>query len=188
VHLGAFLLLRASPIVQSSPWVTAAVVALGLLTVVHATLSGRVQTDIKCALAYASLAQVGIIVVEIGLGLRWLALLHMIGHICVRTLQLLRAPSLLHDRHQLENALGAPLHSVAGQAYPASTSRLSAWLYRYALERGYLEAVLNDYVLVPLVGTFRRFDGMERRWTAFLSSRRVDRAKHSSFPSGLDEL
>ena len=78
------------------------------------TLAGRVQSDIKTALAFASLTQVGIIVVEIGLGLRYIALIHILGHAALRTLQLLRAPTLLHDYHVLENALDGHLPATQG--------------------------------------------------------------------------
>jgi len=82
VHLGAFLLLRVSPVLDSSIWLQVAVVVLGLSTSAFAYLAGRVQTDIKSALAFASLTQVGIIIAEIGLGFRYLALLHLLGHAC----------------------------------------------------------------------------------------------------------
>ncbi len=106
VHLGAFLLLRVSPILEQSAILEWAVVIIGVLTAIYATLCGRVQNDIKSALALASLTQVGIIVAEIGMGWRYLPLAHIIGHACLRTLQLLRAPSLLRDYHAMENAIG----------------------------------------------------------------------------------
>ncbi|MBC7855470.1 MAG: oxidoreductase, partial [Pirellulaceae bacterium] len=67
VHLGAYLLLRVSPVLELSPWLGGAVIGLGLVTAVYAALVGRAQTDIKSALSFASLTQVGIIVAEIGL-------------------------------------------------------------------------------------------------------------------------
>jgi NAD(P)H-quinone oxidoreductase subunit 5 len=188
VHLGAFLLLRVGPILQSSPWVSAACVMLGLLTAVHATLAGRTQTDIKGALAYASLAQVGIIVVEIGLGFRWVALVHIIGHACVRTLQLLRAPSLLHDRHQVENALGWRLSSGHATAHGSRGAALAAWLYRFSLERGYLDAWFDENVVAPLLRLFRWFDRLERRWTAALSGRRTLDTRDSPSKPTFDDL
>ena len=45
-----------------------------------------------------------------GLGLYNLAILHLCGHICVRSFQLLRAPSLLQDTHELQ-ARGAALRT-----------------------------------------------------------------------------
>ena len=47
----------------------------------------RVQTDIKSQLAYATTTQVGVIFVEIALGLPRLALVHLIGHALLRNLQ-----------------------------------------------------------------------------------------------------
>ena len=41
--------------------------------------------------------------------------------------------------------------------------------YRGALERGYLDALLNDYVVRPFARLFERCDAVERRWTTFLS-------------------
>ena len=109
VHLGAFLLLRFSPIIEAAVATRVLTVALGLGTALFATSAARVQTDIKTALSFASLTQVGLIVAEIGFGLYYIALIHIIGHACLRTLQLLRAPSLLRDYHSLENAIGGQL-------------------------------------------------------------------------------
>src|SRR5262249_21628910 len=80
VHLGAFLLLRVSPILEASAWLSAAVVVLGLATALYAFIVGGVQTDVKSALSFASLVQVGLIVAEIGLGLRYVALVHLLGN------------------------------------------------------------------------------------------------------------
>lgn len=178
VHLGAYMLLRVSPILALSPILSGMVILLGLTTAIFAAMTTRVQTDIKNALAFASLTQVGIIVVEIGLGLRYLALAHIVGHACLRTLQLLRAPSLLHDYHAMENAIGSHLprnRSPWEKLLPAGARN---WFYRLAFERGYLDAVLADYIVQPVLNLFRWCDAMERRWTDMLSggeSRESDR-------------
>ena len=121
-----------------------------MTTAVFAHLAGSVQTDIKSALSFASLTQVGIIVCEIGLGFRYVALVHILGHACLRALQFLRAPTILHDYHTMENAIGGHLPR-AGAAGTGSTHRFRDWLYRLALERGYLDALLRDYVAGPFV-------------------------------------
>jgi NAD(P)H-quinone oxidoreductase subunit 5 len=172
VHLGAFLLLRIGPVLEASPGLSAAVVALGLLTAGYAYLAGSVQTDIKSALSFASLTQVGIIVAEIGVGawvpfLRYVALVHLLGHGCLRTLQFIRAPTLLHDYHQLEDAVGA--HLERPTAWTKLPAGVRDWLYRFAAERGYLDAILTDYVAGPFVKLFRWFDRLERAWTTALA-------------------
>jgi NADH-quinone oxidoreductase subunit L len=171
VHLGAFLLLRAGPLLAASFWLSAAVVALGLTTALFAYLAGSVQTDIKSTLSFAALSQVGLIFAEIGLGWYYLALVHLLGHACLRTLQFIRAPSLLHDYHLLENALGSHLHRAEGPRHRRKRQRFRAWLYRFALERGHLDAVLADFVVAPFLGLLRRCDRLEQCWTDFLGGR-----------------
>jgi NAD(P)H-quinone oxidoreductase subunit 5 len=144
------------------------VVALGLVTALYAYLVGSVQTDIKSALCFASLVQVGLIVTEIGLGLRYFALVHLLGHACLRTLQFIRAPTLLHDYHHLENALGTHL-THAGGPLGRMPARLKLWLYRFALERGYLDSLLWRYVAAPFIGFFQWCDLQERRWSDLLA-------------------
>ncbi len=169
VHLGAFLLLRVSPILNQSVLLCAMVVALGLVSALFASLAGRVQTDIKSALAFASLTQVSIIVVEIGLGFQYLALIHLIGHACMRSLQLLRAPTLLRDYKTMENAIGESLDH--------ETPRIIAWLhlptqrrlYRLAMERGYMDSILDESLVKPFVRLFLTFNRWERAWTRWLS-------------------
>lgn len=178
VHLGAFLLLRVSPILELSPLLSAAVVGLGLASALFAAIAGRVQTDAKGSLAYASLTQVGIITAEIGLGLRYIPLIHIIGHACLRTLQLLRAPSLLQDYHRLENAVGQHLDgrdSLAERWLPPSWKRR---LYRIGLLRGQFDEGLDRFVVRPFVNVFRWCDRQERAWTDWLTgsaSRASDR-------------
>lgn len=180
VHLGAFLLMRVSPLLERSPWLAGIVIALGAVTAVYAYLAGSVQTDIKSALSFASLAQVGIIVVEIGLQWHYVALVHILGHACLRTLQFVRAPTLLQDYRTLENAIGRRLPQRGGPLDRFANEPVRSWLYRFSLERGYLDALLTDYVVGGFVWVFRRCDALERRWTDFLSgqtSRESDQVK-----------
>jgi NADH-quinone oxidoreductase subunit L len=163
VHLGAYLLLRLGPLLDASPALSAILVALGLATALYAYVTASVQTDIKSALSFASLAQVGIIVAEIGLGWRFIPLVHMVGHAFLRTLQFLRAPTLLQDYRNLENAIGEALPRGVGVGARFLPAGARSWLFRLALERGYFEALLADYVVKPFVAAFRWFDRLERR-------------------------
>jgi NAD(P)H-quinone oxidoreductase subunit 5 len=68
VHLGAYLLLRVSPLLAASPWLAGLVIAWGLATAVYTYIAGSGQTGIKSAMRFASPSQVEIIVAEIGVG------------------------------------------------------------------------------------------------------------------------
>lgn len=80
VNLGGFLLIRFAPLLDAST-VTAIVLSVfGLLTAVLAGFVSLTRVSIKVKLAWSTVAQMGFMVLECGLGLYTLALLHFIGH------------------------------------------------------------------------------------------------------------
>ncbi len=181
VHLGAYLLLRVGPMLEQSPTLQWTIIALGGITAIYAALVGRVQTDVKSALAFASLLQVSIIVMEIGFGLRYVALIHIIGHASMRSLQLLRAPSLLRDHRRLEDNIGYSERIKLASRPDAAPTRLRIWRYRFAMERGYLDTILDEWIAAPFLKIFRTFDRLERQLVMCLSvGNRKQAAKHVS--------
>lgn len=169
VHAGCYILLRAGPLLDRQPVASFALVLVGAVTALYSTTVGRAQTDIKTALAYAALTQLGLIIAEIGAGLRTIALVHIVGHAFLRSLQFLRAPSLLHERHQTEAAMGEHLTRTGAHLERRVPRPVQLWLYRFALQRGYLDAVILGRIVAPAANVFRFFDRMERRWGAFLA-------------------
>lgn len=95
VHMGLFILLRTYPLWEGSLLLRVVIVIFGLLTALICTSIARVQSTIKTQIAYASITQIGIMFVELALGLHWLALLHFVSNACLRTYQLLISPSIL---------------------------------------------------------------------------------------------
>jgi NAD(P)H-quinone oxidoreductase subunit 5 len=172
IHAGAYLLLRIHPLLAQSSLASAAVIAVGLVTAVEGTIVARASADAKTSLAYASVTQVGVIFVEIGLGWTWIAIAHTLGHATVRTLQFLRTPSALHDYHQMHSAAGGKLAATGKHLEELFPHRLQLWLYRWALDRGNLDTILDRAVVEPLLRTsrlFARLDGVGPGW---LSRRR----------------
>ncbi len=151
IHAGAYLLLRVQPLLARSMWASAAVVLIGLLTAIQGTIVGRASADAKTSLAYASLTQVGLVFVEIGLGWRWLAVAHILGHATVRTLQFLRAPSMLHDYHKMHAAIGSEITPAGRHLAKLLPEHFQLWLYRWALDRAHLDTILDRFVVYPLM-------------------------------------
>jgi NAD(P)H-quinone oxidoreductase subunit 5 len=160
VHAGAYLLLRTAPLWEGSTVVRTAIVLVGVASALSGTLIGRAQTDAKSSLAYASVTQVGLIYVEIGLGLHTLALLHVAGHATLRTLELLRAPSLIADHQRLEAELGVSVPRTGAHYERLLPASWRQRLYVLALERGYLDALAARFVqrARELVRALDRFD------------------------------
>lgn len=166
IHAGAYLLLRTAPVLDRAPLAAAVLVAVGLSTALYGTMVGRVQADAKNQLAYASMAQVGLVLAEIGLGLRMLALVHIAGHAVLRTLQLLRAPSLLHQQHQIHAAAGGdppPTGAFYERLLPVGLRRR---LYAVALARGGLDDALDRFVAGPLLRVASLLERLELGWGA----------------------
>lgn len=173
IHAGCFLLLRAAPLFEHS--ITARILAglAGVTTAVYATLTARVQVDVKSSLAYAALTQVGIIVTEIALGLYTLAFVHLVGHACFRLLQFLSAPNVLHDLHELEDAvLAEDDHTPHGEATRTASSRGRA-LYLILLERGFVDELLDRVAVRPFRRVAALLDRADRLTCALLDRRRA---------------
>ena len=186
VHAGAYLLLRAAPILEGAPLATVAVIAIGAVTALIGTLAGRACADAKTALAHGALAQLGLIFIEIGMGWRWLALLHILGHAVVRTLEFLRAPSMLHDYHRMHAASGGAFEP-AGLYYEAALpAGLRNWLYRFSLDRGHVDTILDRYVVGGLNAIARGLASVERRLNLD-PARRLD-PKGRTFVQAVEKL
>jgi NADH:ubiquinone oxidoreductase subunit 5 (subunit L)/multisubunit Na+/H+ antiporter MnhA subunit len=162
VHAGPYLLLRTAPLWDDSMVVCAAVGLVGGATALHASIVGRVQTDAKAALAYATLAQLGLIYVEVACGLYTLALVHVVGNTLLRALQILRAPSVIADHERIENALGHGLPRSGVHLEHLVPAGLHRWLYRFALERGYLDSGTAAVVASARRGLLA-FDRIDRK-------------------------
>ncbi|MEO5563717.1 MAG: proton-conducting transporter membrane subunit [Chitinophagaceae bacterium] len=102
VHIGAFLLLRTYPFWESNLFIKISIIVIGLATGVIAAGIARVQSSVKTQIAYSSIAQIGLIFIEIALGFHILALIHFGANAFLRTYQLLVSPSvlsyLIHDQ------------------------------------------------------------------------------------------
>jgi NADH-quinone oxidoreductase subunit L len=95
VHIGAFLLLRMYPFWEFQTGFKFFLAFSGLITALIATFIARVQSSVKSQIAYSSIAQIGLIFIEIAFGLENVALIHIAGNAFLRTYQLLVSPSVV---------------------------------------------------------------------------------------------
>ena len=161
IHAGCFLLLRSAPLLEHAPGARLLAGALGAATAVFAGITTRAQADVKSSLAYASLTQVGIIIVEIAIGWYVIAFLHLAGHACFRLLQFLSAPNVLHDLHGMENAMGDRPSRGDGALHTLMADWMRRGLFLFALERGFLDSVVDRVVVEPFVRLARRLTRLD---------------------------
>ncbi|MDW3711155.1 MULTISPECIES: NADH-quinone oxidoreductase subunit L [unclassified Pseudomonas] len=80
VNLGGFLLLRFAPLLSAATPAQSLLVLVGGLTAVIAALVMMTRISIKVRLAWSTCAQMGLMLLECGLGLYELALVHLLAH------------------------------------------------------------------------------------------------------------
>jgi NAD(P)H-quinone oxidoreductase subunit 5 len=172
IHMGPYLLLRISPLfsLPELSFISPVIIFIGVATAAYGAFIGRTRTEVKTILAYASMSQVGLIFVEIGLGWHRLALFHIVAHMLLRTMQFLRSPMAIQDFQAIgleQKRLTKPVHTHVEMLFPESV-RLG--LYRLALAGGHVEDILKLLVVRPFLRVAKTCENMEDRWLRFLNS------------------
>ena len=80
VNAGGFLLIRFADVMLTAPIVMAGLLMLGGLTALVGGLVMLTQTAVKTSLAWSTVAQMGFMILQCGLALFPLALLHIVAH------------------------------------------------------------------------------------------------------------
>lgn len=80
INAGGFLLVRLSPLLTHAPGALNALALLGALTAAFGAIVMLAQPGVKRALAYSTIAQMGFMILQCGLGAYALALLHIVAH------------------------------------------------------------------------------------------------------------
>lgn len=147
VHMGVFLLLRTFPIWQDHLIFKIVVVIMGGLTSLFSTLIARVQSSVKTQIAYSSIAQIGLIFIEVALGFHTLALIHFAGNAFLRTYQLLVSPAVLsymiHDQffHFIK-----PNNYINGNLW----GKINMSIYQLSIKEFNMDTNMYRYLWKPL--------------------------------------
>ncbi len=137
INAGGFLLIRFADVMLLVPGVMALLVMLGGFTALFGGLVMLTQSAVKTSLAWSTIAQMGFMVMQCGLALFPLALLHIVAH------SLYKAHAFLSS--------GEAVRNVAAIRRPGPTAVPSA--------RNVLQAFIFAIVIYGLVGTIIGFDG-----------------------------
>ncbi len=80
INAGGVLLISLAPVVQASPGAMAALAMIGGFTALFGAAVMLTQSAVKTALAWSTVAQMGFMLLQCGLGLWTLAMLHIVAH------------------------------------------------------------------------------------------------------------
>ena len=114
INAGGFLVVRLSPLIVHAPSAMATLAILGTLTAAFGAVVMLAQPSVKRALAYSTIAQMGFMILQCGLGAFGLAMLHIVAH-------------SLYKAHAFLNA-GSTIGAVPRTAIPLKTPALTLGL------------------------------------------------------------
>ena len=80
INAGGFLIVRLSPIMSLSPLALHTLAIVGAVTAVFASLVMMTQASVKRMLAFSTIAQMGFMMLQCGLGAFSVAVLHIVAH------------------------------------------------------------------------------------------------------------
>ena len=103
VNAGGFLINRFAPLFVHTDSVLQVAVAVGLITTILGSLMMLMQSDIKKALGYSTMGQMGYMIMECGLGAFSLAIYHLLAHGVFKATLFLGSGSLISQARKDPN-------------------------------------------------------------------------------------
>ncbi len=114
INAGGILVIRLSPIVTLSPAAMTALAAVGAFTALFGSVVALTQASVKRCLAFSTVAQMGFMMLECGLGAFHLALLHLLAHSLYKAYSFLSSGSVVSTEPQRNQTAAGTLALIAG--------------------------------------------------------------------------
>ncbi len=99
LNAGPFLLIRLSPLVALAPTTMTVIAVVGLATALCAAVVSLTQTDVKAILSYATISQIGFVMMACGVGAFAAAVFHVLAHGCLKGFLFLSTGNALQSVH-----------------------------------------------------------------------------------------
>jgi NAD(P)H-quinone oxidoreductase subunit 5 len=150
INAGGFLIIRLSPLLTLSSGAMSTLALFGAFTALFASLVMLTHASVKRSLAFSTVAQMGFMMLECGLGAFGLAVLHLVAHSLYKAHAFLSSGSIVNMSKAAWTPTGRPnshkltLAMAVGTA--AALSAACAWLFGLNYQ--------NDRPLILPEGTF----------------------------------
>lgn len=164
INGGGFLILRLSPVFAAAPIALHLLMVVGSITAAFGAIVMLVQPGVKRSLAFSTIAQMGFMMIQCGLGAWGLALLHLVAH------SLYKAHAFLHAG----STIGATPRAAVPLASPALGLGLLAGLSMVTIAITLVPGMAAHAAAVPLVFhwilALALAYGIGRAWSAYRGS------------------
>jgi NAD(P)H-quinone oxidoreductase subunit 5 len=133
INAGGFLIIRLNPLVTLSPAAMSTLALFGAFTALFASLVMLTHASVKRSLAFSTVAQMGFMMLECGLGAFGLAVLHLVAHSLYKAHAFLASGSIVRLAKSAwsptEKPNAHPLTLVAAFATAISLALGCAWIF-----------------------------------------------------------
>ena len=131
VNAGGFLINRFAPVFIHSDDVLNWIFIVGLITAVFGSLLMLTQNDIKKALGYSTMGQMGFMIMECGIGAFSLAIYHLFAHGVFKGTMFLSAGSVINDARKDDGIPKDELYTFAVEKRPTKVHQ--PWILMAAI-------------------------------------------------------
>lgn len=131
VNAGGFLINRFAPLFVETSGVLHWVFIVGLATAIIGSILMLTQNDIKKALGYSTMGQMGFMIMECGVGAFSLAIFHLIAHGLFKGTLFLNAGGVIGEARKNDGVPKDPLYDFVVEKHPAKSRK--PWLLMAAL-------------------------------------------------------
>lgn len=152
VHMGVLLLLKTYYLWNQFYELRILMFLVGSITYFTANKSAKLQSSIKPQIGYSSIAQIGIMYIELSLGLYWLVLIHFVSNAFLRTYQLIVSPSVAAYLMRQQVYFSELIEKIQKHFIHYLPNRLKYTLFVLAHNEWYLDPLINTY----LFGTIKK--------------------------------
>jgi len=149
INAGGYLLIRISPIMNHAPLALGVAAIVGGLTAVFGMAAMVTQPTIKKRLAYSTVGQMGFMIMQCGLGMYSLAMLHIIAHAFYKAHAFLRSGSAMS--HAADQRIFPDKRKFTGVEIAASLA-LSALLFFGLSYLSALRPEINSALILVFLG------------------------------------
>jgi len=174
IHAGVYLLLRLRLQYEVPTSMLVVMGLVGAVSCAYGVLLSQVQSDVKSALAYASLSQVGIMFIEVSLGWYYIATIHCIGHAFMRTYQILKCSSIIHQFVAFEDAHQYDAEQVKTGLLPLLLPQgVRNKIFSAAFDMALRAASGSSLLVVSIERLSRRLQRMEEWWLGVMAGKQL---------------
>lgn len=175
VSLGPVLILKFYPFIMHFWQLRLFLILIGVITFPFAIMISKSKSDAKSILAFSSVMQLSLIFIELGLGLKWLALFHLISNAFVRIYQFLRSLNTISDFYENPMFFRGSILETKSPEFFFLTKKMQNRLYYMSINGFGLDALLTRFIVGPWMSMLKFFNEIEEELTTKTKQEEVDK-------------